>query len=163
VPASELVAALLVFVICVGGLLILPRVWRGWFAEDGAGFRGSRRTHGEIPFFWWPYGEASRRDAIRGLVAAICAAWALLVAGVVAVLSAHVSGRGVHVLHAVSLIFIGIFVVFLILHFTVMLLNKPKFIVPPSQRAEPGVLAERSSRRRDTRAGPRGRSGCGGA
>jgi hypothetical protein len=66
------------------------------------------------------------------------------------VLSVHVSGPGVHVLNAVSIVFIGIFVVFLILHFTVMLLNEPKFIVPPSQRAESGVLAERSSRRRDT-------------
>jgi hypothetical protein len=145
VPVSELVAALLVLVICIGGLLILPRVWRGWFASDGT---GSRRTHGGNALFWWPYGEASRRGAIRGLVAAIFAAWALLIAGMLAAVSVQVSGRSAHTFHTGAIALIAIFVIFLLLHFTVMFLNRPKFIVPPSQRGELGVLAERAARRR---------------
>jgi hypothetical protein len=148
VPASELVATLIVLALCIGGLLILPRVWRGWFASEGAEFRGSRRTHGEIGFFWWPYGEASRRGVVRGLVAIICAGWALLLAAVAAAVSAHMPGRSAHILNVVALVFVGIFVLFLFFHFTVMLLNWPKFIVPPSQRREPGVLAERAAARR---------------
>jgi hypothetical protein len=101
----------------------------------------------KLLFFWWPYGDASRRGAIRGLVATICAGWALLIAGLSAELTAEVSGEAVLVLRVIAIVFMIFFGIALVLNLTVISLNWPKFIVPPSQRGEIGLLAERVARR----------------
>lgn len=61
--APDVILALL----CMGSLVLLPRIWRGWYAETISTRRGSR-TRGEVALMWWPFGDASRRGAIRGLV-----------------------------------------------------------------------------------------------
>jgi hypothetical protein len=146
--AAQVVATSFVFVICVGGAVILPRVWRGWYGEGNFPYRGSRRTRGQIAFFWWPYGDASRRGVIRGLPVTICAGWALLISGLSAELTAEVSGEAALALHVVAIVFLILFGIALILNFTVIILNWPKFIVPPSQRREIGIFAERVAGRR---------------
>lgn len=85
---------------------------------------------------------------IRGLAVTICAGWALLISGLSAELTAEVSGEAALALRVIAIVFLILFGIALILHFTVIFLNWPKFIVPPSQRREIGLFAERVAGRR---------------
>lgn len=149
--AAEVVATLFVLAICVGGTVIIPRAWKGWFGQGEIVYHGRERTHGEIAFFWWPYGEESRRGVVRGIVAAICAGWALLISGLAAELTRDVSGGAAEVLHVIAIVFIVLFAAGLVMNCSVIFLNRPKFIVPPPQRGEPGLLAARAARNRQER------------
>lgn len=144
--ATSLVAAAIVAAICLGSLAIVPRIWKGWYGKGGARLWGARHTHGDIALFWWPFGDSTRRGAIRGLIAAICAAWCLFLSGIAAEASVHVHGESSQVSKFIAFIFLGLAGVALIMHFTVMLFNWPKFIVPPPQRDEPGALAGHGNR-----------------
>lgn len=142
----DVVATALVIVICLGGLAILPRVWKGWYVEEATGFHPSRSTHGGIALFWWPFGKGSQCNFIRGLIPAIGAVWALLIAGLAARIASHVNDKAARALHITAVAFLACFVIALALHFTVVLFNQPKFLVPPPQRGDPGLLAARGAK-----------------
>jgi hypothetical protein len=144
--AADIIATAGVAAICFGSLFILPRAWKGWYAEDSHGSRGPR-THGDIALFWWPFGAASRRGAIRGMIPAIAAAWTLLAAGITVRLPGFTNGNDQRVLRIVAITLLGCFAVALALHVCVILFNRPKFIVPPPMRDEPGLLTEHGLKR----------------
>jgi hypothetical protein len=80
-------------------LFLLPRAWRGYFTRQETRFRGRLVTLGELGLIWWPFGEATRRGAVRGFAAvtlACCGAvacyWATSVSADSAGLLSHVSG-----------------------------------------------------------------------
>lgn len=145
--AEDAVAGVLLSVGVVAGVLALPRVWRGYFAEE-VRFRGRRYTHGDAAFLLWG-GQIARRGLARtfvplltGWCGAVAGFWVSAVfggsAGQYAPVAAKVAG-----LSAVAWFFFWLIPVI-----TIILFNWPKFLVPPPQRGEKGVLAERRSVRR---------------
>jgi hypothetical protein len=147
--SSELPALVAGFLLCLVGAFILPRVWAGWYVREDIPGRVAERSPGDVALFWWPYGEASRRGALRGLVAAIGAVWSLFLAALAALLSTDFSSTSSHVLRVLGIIFLVLAVCLLAMHFTIMFFNRPKFMVPPCQRGEAGVLQGRTSKSED--------------
>jgi hypothetical protein len=137
---SKIAIAALCCVCCVA---LMPRVWRGWFAEEVYRHDGSKVMRGDLVLPWWPFSEASRRGVIRGLAAAIAAVWCILLAWVTAIIGENPNGALSHVMHTGAIIFLAGFAVFFVLHFMVVFFNRPKLIVPPSQRDEVGLLEKR--------------------
>lgn len=130
----------------VGGLLLLPRIWSGWFGQTATRSRGTLQTRGDRAFVWWPFGDASRRGAIRGLVAVIAAWWGglLMITAMEVSLNSH--GTVSHAARITGLTFAALTGLAFLAAVTVMFFNWPKFIVPPSQRGERGILAQRLGR-----------------
>lgn len=145
--AGNLIDVAVVLAISFGCAMMLPRIWRGWLIEKSLWYQGAWRTRGEVMFAWWPWGDTSRRGAIRGFVATVFAGWAFAIAIVTGDASAYLHKGAAEAARILAFVFLGLFVVGLIIHFSVMLFNRPKFIVPPPQRNEPGVIAERAARR----------------
>ena len=146
-----------IFVGVVGavmGLVVLtnvPRAWRGYWTRQQKRFGGRLRTHGELALIWWPFGDATRRGAIRGFVAVTlwwCGSTVFYWASFQGAGSASSSSRGWHV---VAWIFAVWSLASLALALTVMFFNWPKFVVPPPYRGEPGAVAEWRSTRRASR------------
>lgn len=140
---SEMAMAVL---LCICFLVLLLRVWRGWFSEGQLRQDGSKVTRGDLALPWWPYSDASRRGVIRGLAAAIAAAWSMLLCWIAVIIAEHSSGIFRQAMHVVAAAFLCCFAIFLLLHFIVVFFNKPKFIVPPSQREEPGLFEKRQAK-----------------
>jgi hypothetical protein len=122
------------------GLLMLPRIWHGWYQGEVI-LHGTRRTRGEAIFFWWPFGESSRRGAIRGVVAIIAAWWGALLAIAANEISLRTNGDASHGARIAALFLVACTILCFVLHLTVIFFNWPKFIVPPPQRNERGFLA----------------------
>jgi hypothetical protein len=140
--ASDTAAGIIGTLIGVWGLYLLPRVWRGYLERRETSFRGRLRTHGELGLIWWPFGETTRRGAVRGYVA-IDLAWFAGVLGFWALqISIHSTDPASHSWRVIASVFLGCFAVGFALALTVIFFNWPKFIVPPSQRDECGALAE---------------------
>jgi hypothetical protein len=157
VSASEIVVGIAITVMGLWGLILLPRVWRGYFLRPAKRFRGRDRTQGELAYIWWPYGDATRRGVIRGFVPVTLAVWGIVFGYWVVLLS---PGRPGHLSPATTAL--GAFAIAWsvgcgVLLLTVMYFNWPKFVVPPSQRSEPGAIAEWRMARRPKRS----RSGAG--
>ena len=106
---------------------------------------------------WWPFGDATRRGAVRAFVAATfwwCGAtvyyWA-------SYLAADPAGPATRAWKLVAWIAVALTLAWFALVLTVMFFNWPKFVVPPPQRGEPGAVAEwrnaRRASRPDTRRG----------
>ncbi len=73
----EIVTGVLVTLIGLGCLIMLPWVWGGYLTRRESRFRGHMRSHGELTYIWWPFGDATRRGLLRGVVPvtfAICGA-----------------------------------------------------------------------------------------
>jgi hypothetical protein len=141
--AAELIGTLLSLV----GIASLPRVWRGFFARGDTRFRGRMRSNAELALLWWPFGEATRRGAVRGFVAALfwwCGGTIFLWASY---LSANSTGSGRLAWDVVAWIAVAWAMLWFALVLTVMFFNWPKLVVPPPQRGEPGAISEWRSKR----------------
>ncbi len=151
--ASQVVVGIAITVMGLWGLVLLPRVWRGKFSRPAPRFRGRDRTQGELAYMWWPFGDATRRGVIRGLAPLTFAVWGIVLGYWVALAPSR-PGPLSPATRAVVGLAIAWFGVCCVLLVTVIYFNWPKFVVPPTQRTEPGAIAEwrtscvRSQRRR---------------
>ena len=136
----------------IGSLAMLPLVWRGYLGRRGAGGPNHMGTHGQIGMFWWPFGEATRRGAIRAFVPGLLVLWGAVAAYWASAARGDSTGQAPHADGVVQGIVVICGIGFLLV-LTVMFFNWPKFIVPPPQRNEPGALAEM----RDNRQGRLGK------
>lgn len=147
--ASDIAVGAVATLIGSWSLVLLPRAWRGFFTRRETRFRGRLRTHGELGMIWWPFGDSTRRGAVRAFVAATfwwCGATVFYWASY---LGAGTSSSASRAWYTVAWIFAVWALVWFVLVLTVMFFNRPKRIVPPSQRDEPGAVAEwRGTRRR---------------
>jgi hypothetical protein len=149
--ASVSVAGALAALICVVALVMLQRVWGGYFTVRETRFRGQLRSHAELTYIWWPFGDVTRRDLTRGFVPLVAGVSAGVLGFWVAELSAG-SGPGLYHFGPAGLA-VGIssawFAAGFVLMLTIMFFNWPRLLVPPGQRGEPGAIAEwRSDRER---------------
>jgi hypothetical protein len=145
--AHDIIVGVVATLIAAWSLVLLPRIWRGYLTRKETRFRGQLRTHGYLGLIWWPFGEATRRGAVRASPAATLWWCGLTVFYWASVLSAGQAGS--RVWHVVAWVSAASALVWFALILTVMFFNKPKFVVPPSQRNDPGAVAEwRSNRRR---------------
>lgn len=149
---SEIVVGVLGALLAVGGLAMLPVVWRGWFTRRESRFRGQLRTHGELATIWWPFSETTRRGLLRGFVPMAFAASGAVIGYWVAALNLHGGVAGPYAPRVAKLAAyatVAWFAIGFLLMLTILFFNWPKWLVPPGQRAESGVVAEwRSARRR---------------
>ncbi len=153
--ANDIAAGVVGTLIGVGGLYLLPRIWRGHLQRRETRFRGQLRSHGELGLIWWPFGEVTRRGAVRGFVAMDLAWFAGVLSFWAMQLSVHLTGSASHAWRVVALVFLACFGIGFVLFLTVMFFNWPKFIVPPPQRDQPGAVAECRDGRRARRQGAR--------
>src|SRR5258708_12244357 len=96
--ASSIVTGTLSALLGVGGLIVLRRVWGGYFTRRETRFRGQLRSRGELAYIWGPFGEATRRGLVRALVP-LTFAWCGSVIGYwvpVAELTARPAGHPPH-------------------------------------------------------------------
>ena len=139
--ALQVVAFIFMAALSVVALTQLPRIWHGELADlHEAGSRD-----------WWPLGEALRRGFLRGLTVGIVGFTCLLIALAAAIAADAVAGTAAIVLGRTAQAFFLLFVVLLLVDAGVTLFNRPKFVVPPYLRDEPGALAmwlRRGSRKR---------------
>ena len=124
----------------IGSLVMLPLVWRGYLGRRAAR-AGRMGTYGQIGLFWWPFGAATRRGAIRAFVPGLLVWWGGVAAYWVSVARRDSAGPAPHADGVVQGIAVMCGVGFL-LALTVVFFNRPKFLVPPPSRNEPGALAE---------------------
>jgi hypothetical protein len=109
-------------------LVVATRVWRGGSALDG-----------NVPPAWWFLGDAAWRGNARAYVATVPFLLAMLAGAAIAEWSGSVDAG--MALAAVSLA-AGVLV-----HVAIVLFNRPRALVPPHLRDEPGALAERRLRK----------------
>jgi len=153
--ANDIAAGVVGTLIAVWNLYLLPRIWRGYLQRRETRFRGQLRSYGELSLMWWPFGEVTRRGAVRGFVA-MDLAWFAGVLGFWAMqLSDKLTGSPSHAWRVVALVFLACFGAGFALFLTVMFFNWPKFIVPPPQRDDLGAFAEWRNTRRSSRRGAR--------
>ncbi len=111
----------------------LPRYWRDEISVVPAMSR------------WWPFGDPLLRGWERSMPAAFAAGWSLVVAfvtGWLATVGKRTDSQTLHDLAYVGFAAIGVFFLSLFVLATVVLFNRPKFIVPPHLRLQPGAVQE---------------------
>jgi hypothetical protein len=113
--------------------LAITRIWQGRSELDGSS-----------PPSWWPFSDALWRGVMRAFpVQAAC--FTLLVGGGIGADLAGKDSSGYDIGMSIGLIgLLGIFLLALPITF----FNRPRFLVPPHQRDEPGALAEWRAARR---------------
>ena len=127
----------LLYVVClliVGGLYIavIGKVWRGT----------SGLAPGSVPM-WWPFGPASWRGLARAYPALGAALILMFASGVAAELATPESAAFDAAMGVGLVALLGA----TLLYGLITLLNRPRFLVPPPLRSEPGWLAERKGSR----------------
>jgi hypothetical protein len=126
--------AFVLIVALVGGALAarnLPRLWRNEI-------RSFDRMQA-----WWPLGMALWRGWVRGMPLAFFAGCFLLVAVIVGAFVPQDSDSEGFAAPAWYVIpVLGTFFMSLVLFFSVVLVNRPRFVVPPHLRDQPGALKE---------------------
>jgi len=133
--ASELTAGSKVAIVLFGALVlgaafVMPRFWRGEM-KDGMD-RGTAS--------WWLFGEPLRKGLIRGvLVGEMGAATAFLTAVCVWVRQESTPPLRALADRGVTL-FSLLFLIALLVSATVVLFNRPRFLMPPIHRDEPGAV-----------------------
>jgi hypothetical protein len=151
----EIVTGVLVALAGIAGLIFMPPVWAGHLSRRETRFRERVRSRSELSCTRWPLREAIRRGVIRGYVPATLAGWGIIVAYWVKALSSQTPGHIPPTNQPIAWFAFAWVVLWLMVLLTVIFFNRPKFIVPPSQRDEAGALAEwRSSPSRRARVGP---------
>lgn len=142
--ALQVVALIFMTALTVVALTQLRRIWRGELTDlHEAGSRD-----------YWPLGEALRRGFLRGLVVGIVGFTCLLIALAAAIAADELTGTAAAALERTGQALFLLFVVLLVVDAGVTLFNRPKFVVPPYLRDEPGALAmwlRRGRRRRSGR------------
>jgi hypothetical protein len=133
----------------VGGLTVLPRWWHGWFDKRETKFLGKQRSHEEMAFWWLPLNEPIRRGLIRSVGVSVFTYWSgILTAGTQAV-SRNFAGETIGKTFSVLMVIFALTAVAgLLFAVAVICFNRPKWIVPPSARLEPGIFTRRRGRGR---------------
>jgi hypothetical protein len=132
------VGVLLLPVLVAAGAIKLPKMWRGQLEDD----------YERNISVWWPYGDRSRRAFLRIMPVSLLAV-GLLSVGLNLVLFAGVlPGDWGKQAEAIGDAVIVLAVVALGLMLSIVLFNRPKFLVAPHHRKEPGLL-EASIERND--------------
>ena len=146
--ASDIATWVAGIAIGISGLVILPRIWNGWFDRREVHSRGNVRTHGELAGSWWPFGPAGWRAATRAMVPIFGCVWALILAAAAGAADEHLKGVAWDAMRSILIALAVAFLAGLALTIIVMMFNWPKFVVPPYLRDEPGLLAARKGRQR---------------
>ena len=116
-----------------GYLYAVGRVWRGRSELDGS-----------APPAWWPFSVPLWRGAARAFPVQGASALVLIGGGIAADLAGRDSA-GYDVAMTIALAgLLGI----VLLALPITFYNRPRFLVPPHQRDEPGALAEWRRERR---------------
>lgn len=123
--ASLIFALLFLGVIYV---LVAPKVWRGESGLDG-----------DVPPAWWFLGDAVWRGVARAYLATAPFVLLMFAGGAVAEFT---DAEDVGMAIAAGALLLGG-----IAHFSIVLFNRPRALVPPHLRGEPGALEERRRRR----------------
>lgn len=109
--------------------LRLPRLWKTGGYDIESGFRG-----------WWPYGDRSLKGWVRALPTSVAGAWALVIALIGMTISQVTSGPTHEVATNVAIAAsVGMFLAVPII-ITIIVFNRPRFLVPPPRRNEPGII-----------------------
>jgi len=109
-------------------VLVAGKVWRGESGLDG-----------DVPPAWWFLGDATWRGVARAYIATGPFVLAFFAGALVAEVSdADDAGMAI----SACALLLGVLV-----HGSIVLFNRPKALVPPHLRDEPGALAERRARR----------------
>ncbi|GAA4912616.1 hypothetical protein ACFPM3_23945 [Streptomyces coeruleoprunus] len=97
-------------------------------------------------FAFLPFGEDVRRGEVRSVLLTVITMWsaAVLFVGGLTLTEAEISTAGAYVAAGAVLVIL----LCLLCELSVILFNRPKFVVPPHMRADLGVLAARRARRR---------------
>jgi hypothetical protein len=141
------VALLTLFVTVLLAVHIPKRLWQ--IAPDSDYARRLRGIWGATPM-----GRAIIRTSFLGVVATI----AMTLSLILAMLSDTLH---LQVLVGPTLALAFIFATVGLLHIPIWLWNRPKFLVPPGLRSQPGVLAERRARKEIKRRHAEGVDGAG--
>ncbi len=123
-----MVLSVAIYVVLVAGyLFVIGRIWRGRSEYDPS-----------QPPAWWPFSDPLWRGVARAFpVQGGCVL--LLIGGGIAADLIGEGSQGYDVAMSVGLVgLLGIFLLALPITF----FNRPRFLVPPHQRDEPGALAE---------------------
>ena len=97
-------------------------------------------------FAFLPFGDDVRRGEVRSVLLTVVTLWsaALLFAGGLTLGEGEVSTAGAYVVAGAVVVIL----LCLLCEVTVILFNRPKFVVPPHMRADPGVITARRARRK---------------
>jgi len=143
VNALEILAVVSFVALVILASTRLPKLWR----SDERVLEGMERSLGAV----WPYGRTVWRGVLRGLPAIVIGSWFLTMGGLLALAvpagNPPRSRASTALFTALLLAGVGFCLCFA-LHIVVILFNRPKWIVPPLKRAEPGALAVWSRRKR---------------
>lgn len=125
--AFQWVAATILTLMAIGGVILLPRIWRGELAS----------LYDKNSKDIWLWGESIRRGFIRGLH------WGIVGTVALVIIFFTLPGPG-HApeLSTATTIAIILFFLSLALNVLVILLNRPKWAVPPHYRSQSGAIKE---------------------
>jgi hypothetical protein len=126
-----LVPVLILAPICLGALALLPKIWRA-----KADIQRPEATEK-----WWPFGEALRESFVRGMPVGILACTALTVSMALTLVEESTSGSTSRTAAQAAWIAFLVFIALILVDLSVTLFNRPKIVVPPATRDEPGALA----------------------
>jgi hypothetical protein len=130
---EEIVVLVVGIVLAAAGLSQIPRLWR----NDGVRFSSTPS--------WWLWGDALFRGWLRARVVAVVTflVLILIVASGVGGSQAVTDGSSALIKYAFDTAIVGftaLFFVGIVLWLAVILLNRPKLLVPPASRREPGAI-----------------------
>jgi hypothetical protein len=135
---SLLVGLVLFGIVTVGGLWLMPQLWR--MEADIHKEEATAR--------WWPFGEALREGFLRSIPVAVIACLFLELGGIATLFEKLLTGEASHLAHQLVTIFWISALVMIPVNLSVHLFNQPKIVVPPAARAEPGAVVLWSSSRK---------------
>ena len=116
----------------------------GYFYAVGKVWRGESEFDGEAPASFWPFSEALWRGAGRALPVLGASVLVLIGAGITSDL-VGTDSKYYDTVMAIGLL--GLLVMCLVA-FPIMYFNRPRWLVPPIWRDDPGAVAEWRSARR---------------
>ena len=127
----RLVVGLIIVVpMVVYGFVRLPRIW------SGADLPMQRLGSSGLPI-----GNQLRRGLVRGTAVGVVVCAVLVLAAVAVVVKASTTGDASRLAADVAVVLLLVFAALAIVNAGVILFNRPKFVVPPPLRDEPGALA----------------------
>ncbi|MFB6720573.1 hypothetical protein ACFCV3_10450 [Kribbella sp. NPDC056345] len=129
VDTGLVVVIVLLGLLVLGSLALLPKLWR-----SQADIQRAEATRA------WPFSEAFRAGFLRSIPAAVLALLMLELGLIAGFFAQYLTGDGSRLADRLTVYFGTAFVVMLLVDLSVTLFNRPKFIVPPDARSEPGAV-----------------------